>query len=109
MKQNGQQTVGFFKSDLKKRRISVGRTDAGKREERGMKYAYDVSKNGDVIHRGGAIRTLAVSLLGAAVLAAGLLVIRHQKIEEQETRKEIRPGETVRSDISLDRLRELGI
>ena len=59
--------------------------------------------------KGGAIRTFTVSLLGAIVLAAGLVVIRSHKVEEQGKGKEIPPGETVRSEISLDRLREIGL
>ena len=43
------------------------------------------------------------------MLAAGLVVIRNHKVEEQDKGKEIPPGETVRSEISLDRLREIGL
>ena len=43
------------------------------------------------------------------MLAAGLVMIRNHRVEEQEKGKEIPPGETVRSEISLDRLREIGL
>jgi hypothetical protein len=58
---------------------------------------------------GGAIRTFTVSLLGALVLAAGLVVIRNHKVEERDKGKEVPPGETIGSEISLDRLREIGL
>ena len=75
-----------------------------------MDYAYIESERKICVPRiGGAIRTFTVSLLGAIVLAAGLVVIRNQRVEEQEKGKEIPPGETVRSEISLDRLREIGL
>jgi len=46
--------------------------------------------------------------LGAAALAAGLLLIRQQK-QEVKVVAELAPGESVPSEISLERLRELGI
>ena len=49
------------------------------------------------------------SLLGAAALAAGLLLIRQQKQEELRVAGELAPGESVPGEISLERLRELGI
>lgn len=55
------------------------------------------------------MRTLTVSLLGAAAVAASLVLLRQQR--EQETRPQTRsvpPGETLPTSISLDRIRELG-
>ena len=55
------------------------------------------------------MRTLTYSLLGAAALAAGLLLVRQHKQVEDERPKLVPAGETVLAVISLDRLRELGI
>jgi len=55
------------------------------------------------------MRTLTYSLLGAAALAAGLLLVRQQKLVEDERPKVVPAGETVPAIISLERLRELGI
>jgi len=55
------------------------------------------------------MRTLTYSLLGAAALAAGLLLVRQQKLVEPERPKMVPAGETIPAVISLDRLRELGI
>ena len=55
------------------------------------------------------MRTLTYSLLGAAALAAGLLLVRQQKLVEDERPKLVPAGETVPANISLERLRELGI
>ena len=55
------------------------------------------------------IRKVTYSLLGAAALAAGLLLIRQQKPDEVKLAGELAPGESVPSEISLERLRELGI
>lgn len=55
------------------------------------------------------MRTLTVSLLGAAAVAASLVLLRAQR--DQETRPQPRivpPGETAPGAISLDRLRERG-
>jgi hypothetical protein len=57
----------------------------------------------------GTIRKVTYSLLGAAALAAGLLLIRQQKQEDPRVAGELAPGEAVPSEISLERLRELGI
>ncbi|MBW3533593.1 MAG: hypothetical protein KY453_00025 [Gemmatimonadetes bacterium] len=58
---------------------------------------------------GGPIRTLAVSLIGAAAIAAGLVFIRQQKQTDTTQRlKQAPAGETVPASISLERLRELG-
>ncbi len=59
--------------------------------------------------REGSIRKVTYSLLGAAALAAGLLLIRQQKQEDLVVAGEPAPGESVPSEISLERLRELGI
>ena len=56
----------------------------------------------------GSIRKFTYSLLGAAALAAGLLLIRQQK-QDATVAAELAPGESVPSEISLKRLRELGI
>lgn len=53
------------------------------------------------------IRTLTVSLLGAAVITAGLILVRQQRVKEPEV-KEVPPGETIPADLSLERLRESG-
>jgi hypothetical protein len=59
----------------------------------------------------GKIRALAVSLMSAAAVAAGLLLIRQQRHEDLEPNPEnmVPAGETVPGAISLERLRELGI
>ena len=54
------------------------------------------------------IRALVVSLVGAAALTAGLVLIRQQRQVEEPRVKEIPAGETVPGSISLERLRELG-
>ncbi len=59
--------------------------------------------------REGSIRKVTYSLLGAVALAAGLLLIRQQKQEDLKVAGELAPGESVPSEISLERLRELGI
>ena len=55
------------------------------------------------------MRTLTYSLLGAAAVAAGVLLVRQQKPAEEERPKMVPAGETVPAVISLERLRELGI
>ena len=55
------------------------------------------------------MRKMTYSLLGAAALAAGLLLVRQQKQVEEERPKVAPAGETVPAVISLERLRELGI
>lgn len=55
------------------------------------------------------MRTLTFSLLGAAALAAGVLLMRQQKPVEDESPRLVPAGETVPAVISLERLRELGI
>ena len=55
------------------------------------------------------IRTIAVGLLGAAAVAAGLVLLRQQRApEETASFQEVPPGESLPGAISLDRLRELG-
>lgn len=54
------------------------------------------------------IRTLTVSLLGAAALAAGLLLVRQQRREDAERPSLVPAGEQVPAVISLEKLRELG-
>ncbi len=59
---------------------------------------------------GGPIRTFLVSLLGAATLTAGLLLVRHhQKGAEEEARSQVPAGERMARNVSLKRLRELGL
>jgi hypothetical protein len=60
---------------------------------------------------GGPIRTFIVSLLGAATLTAGLLLIRQQRDAEAELelKKQIPAGEKAARVVTLDRLRELGL
>jgi hypothetical protein len=50
-----------------------------------------------------------VSLLGAAALTAGILVIRHQKEAEADPKTRIPAGEKTVRIASLERLRELGL
>ena len=59
----------------------------------------------------GTIRTLAVSLVSAAAVAAGLLLIRQQRNQDVETNLDsvVPAGETLPGAISLERVRELGI
>jgi hypothetical protein len=60
---------------------------------------------------GGPIRTFIVSLLGAATLTAGLLLIRQQREAEAQadSTKQIPAGEGTARVVTLDRLRELGL
>jgi hypothetical protein len=56
------------------------------------------------------IRKLTISLLGAAAVAASILLVRQQKqMTPQDTAEAIPPGETTQAPVSLDRLRELGL
>lgn len=55
------------------------------------------------------MRTLAVSLLGAAAVAASLMLLKQQRDEEARPQpRVVPPGESMPGAISLDRLRELG-
>ena len=59
---------------------------------------------------GGPIRTFLVSLLGAATLTAGLFLVRqHQREADAEAQRQVPAGERVARDISLEKLRELGL
>ena len=53
-------------------------------------------------------RKVTLSLVGAAAFAASLLLLRSQKAEQEEVRA-VPPGESLPSEIQLERLRELGI
>lgn len=55
------------------------------------------------------MRNFTFGLLGAAVLATTILLVRQQKeVEEKQTRL-IPAGETQPAHLSLDRIRELGL
>jgi len=58
---------------------------------------------------GGPIRTLIVSLLGAAALTAGILVIRYHREAEDEFKGQIPAGEKTARTVSLEKFRELGL
>jgi hypothetical protein len=60
---------------------------------------------------GGTIRKFIVSLLGAATLTAGLFIVRQQqqKVAEAEAQKHVPAGGKVARDVSIQRLRELGL
>ena len=53
------------------------------------------------------IRTFVVSLIGAAAVATGLLLIRQNRLGEY-ARREVPSGESLPGMISLERMRELG-
>ena len=55
------------------------------------------------------MRKLTYSILGAAAIAASVLLVRQQKTDEDERPRVVPAGETVPAVIELDRLRELGI
>jgi hypothetical protein len=54
-------------------------------------------------------RRMTFGVLGAAALAASVLLIRSQREQQSEEARFVPPGETVPGEIQLDRLRELGI
>ncbi|MEZ4417387.1 MAG: hypothetical protein R3E10_16655 [Gemmatimonadota bacterium] len=54
-------------------------------------------------------RRVTYGLLGAAALAASVLLIRAQKQPQAEEIDAVPPGENVPGQIRLDKLRELGI
>ncbi|HSG09662.1 MAG TPA: hypothetical protein VLA36_14975 [Longimicrobiales bacterium] len=57
------------------------------------------------------MRTLTLGLIGAAALAAGILLVRQTR-EPEETASRVREdpaGETTQGVISLDRIRALGL
>jgi hypothetical protein len=55
------------------------------------------------------VKNIAISLLGAAALATTILLVRQQRGAEVRGARLIPAGETRRADISLDRIRELGL
>ena len=56
------------------------------------------------------MRKLTISLIGAAAVAASILLVRQQKqVEPKEAAGAIPPGDTTEAPVSLERLRELGI
>lgn len=55
------------------------------------------------------IRTLVVSLIGAAAVAAGLVLLRQEKDSEIGEAGEVPPGERVPATIVLERIRNAGI
>jgi hypothetical protein len=58
------------------------------------------------------VQKIAAGLLGAAAIAVGLIALRQPRItDEQESMDEriVPAGERVPSQISLDRIRELGL
>jgi hypothetical protein len=59
-------------------------------------------------HPGGPIRALLVSLLGAATLTFGILLLRQQREMGTPGTTRIPGGESATRTVSLDRLRELG-
>ena len=54
------------------------------------------------------IRAFIVSLIGAAAVVTGLVILRQQKQVDHTRVGEIPAGETVPSDLSLERLRASG-
>ncbi|HSM59220.1 MAG TPA: hypothetical protein VK849_00430 [Longimicrobiales bacterium] len=54
------------------------------------------------------VRTLTVGLLGAAALAAGLILVRQPRDVDPERPRDVPAGETQPGTISLDRIRALG-
>ena len=64
----------------------------------------------ETLTRGGPIRTFLVSLLGVATLTAGLLLVRHhQKDAVADAVRQIPSGERTARNVSLEKLRELGL
>jgi hypothetical protein len=62
------------------------------------------------MNRGGPIRTFLVSLLGAATLTVGfVLVLQHQRGSETEARRQVPAGEQMARNVSIEKLRELGL
>jgi hypothetical protein len=67
-------------------------------------------KLGRTLNAGDTIRTFLVSLLGAATLTAGVLLVRHHQTKaEVEARKQVPAGESTARTVSIDELRELGL
>ena len=59
--------------------------------------------------QGGNIRKMTLGVLGAAAAVASLLLIRQTKQIPPKETLDLPAGESVPGNISLDRLRELGI
>ena len=53
------------------------------------------------------IRNLTLGIVGAAALAAGLLLMRQQK--QTQPKEAVAEAENAKSTISLERMRELGL
>ena len=53
------------------------------------------------------IRKLTLGIVGAAALAAGLLLMRQQK--QSQPKEEIAEAESVSATLKLERMRELGL
>lgn len=62
-------------------------------------------------HQEGPIRTVVVSLIGVAAIAAGVALLRQDRESGDRNRKvrEVPPGESIPSTIVLERLRQAGI
>jgi len=54
------------------------------------------------------LRTLTVGLLGAAAIAAGLILVRQPRGSDPDRPTDVPAGETHPGTISLDRIRALG-
>jgi hypothetical protein len=60
--------------------------------------------------REGPIRTIAVSLIGAAAVAAGVVLLRGDRDSDTDTSvRKVPQGESVPAPIVLERLRRAGI
>ena len=54
------------------------------------------------------MRTLTLGIIGAATLAAGLVLVRQQRAPEVERPRVVPAGESQPAEISLERIRALG-
>jgi len=81
------------------------------RTENGHGSCIDLNRtSARTMNPGGPIRTFLVSLLGAATLTAGLFLVRqHQREADAEAQRQVPAGERVARNISLEKLRELGL
>ncbi len=61
------------------------------------------------VRQGGIIRKVTLGILGAAAAVTSLVLIRQTKLETPKEVLDVPAGETVPGNISLERLRELGI
>ena len=62
------------------------------------------------ITKGSAMKKFTFGLLSAAALATTILLVRQQKeVESKELREAVPAGETQPTNISLERIRELGL